>query len=100
VYDSITKFFREQFWDAKTVGKSVVLEKPAGGPRRTLADLTTCPWCFGAWAGATVTFFYALTPYAYFIVVALAVSAVASFLQILTNMIGHRAEVLKRETER
>ena len=100
VYDAITKFFREQFWDARVVRKQVVLEKPKGGPRRTLADLFSCPWCFGAWAGAAVTFFYLLTPYAFFPVLFLGISAVATFLQILTNMVGHRAEQLKNQNER
>ena len=100
VYDAITKWFREQFWDVKLVRKKLVLEKPMTGPRRTLADLFSCPWCIGAWAGACVVFFYLLTPYAFFPVVLLGLSAVATFLQILTNMIGHRAEQLKRENEK
>lgn len=100
VYDAITKFFREQFWDAKTTGKRILLEKPASGPRRTLADLLSCPWCFGVWAAATITFFYALTPYAYFFVVFLAIAGVATFLQLLSNMVGHRAEQLKNQNER
>ena len=45
VYDNITKFIREQFWDVVKVGKGYTLEKPKVGPRRTLADLLTCPWC-------------------------------------------------------
>ncbi|MDA8596995.1 DUF1360 domain-containing protein [Candidatus Pacebacteria bacterium] len=97
VYDAITKFFREQFYDVVKVGKELVLEKPERGPRRTLADLMSCPWCMGVWMGATVTFFYALTPYAYFFVVFLAISGVASFLILLSNMVGHRAEQLKHE---
>ena len=99
VYDAITKFLREQFYDLKKVGKGMVLEKPKFGPRRTLADLLSCPWCFGMWAAATVTFFYLLTPYAYYITIFLAISAVASFLQILTNMVGWQAEKLKMEVE-
>ncbi len=99
VYDAITKFLREQFYDLKKVGKGMVLEKPKFGPRRTLADLLSCPWCFGMWAAASVTFFYLLTPYAYYITIFLAISAVASFLQILTNMVGWQAEKLKQEVE-
>ena len=53
LYDAITKFFREQFWDLVKVGKGYELEKPKFGPRRTLADLLSCPWCFGTWAAAT-----------------------------------------------
>jgi hypothetical protein len=100
VYDAITKFFREQFYDANKIGKNVVLEKPAKGPRRTIADLLSCPWCFGVWAAAMLTFFYALTPYAYFVILFLAIGAVATFLQLLANMIGWRAEQLKNEVHK
>lgn len=99
VYDHITKWLREQFWDVKKVGKGYTLEKPKFGPRRTLADLLSCPWCFGVWAAAVVTFSYLVTPYAYYVTIFLAISAVASFLQILTNMVGWQAEKLKQEVE-
>ncbi len=99
VYDAITKFFREQFYDVVKAGKGSELEKPKFGPRRTLADLLSCPWCFSIWAAATVIFFYLLTPYAFFPILILAISAVASFLQIVSNAVGHKAEQLKRENE-
>lgn len=99
VYDAITKFFREQFYDVVKAGKGMELEKPKFGPRRTLADLLSCPWCFSIWAAATVIFFYLLTPYAIFPILILAISAVASFLQIVSNAVGHKAEQLKRENE-
>lgn len=97
VYDAVTKWFREQFFDVKKVGRKHELVKPKTGPRRTLADLLTCPWCFGVWAGAMMTFFYLITPYAVFPTILLALSAVASFLQLLSNMVGHRAEQLKNQ---
>jgi hypothetical protein len=99
VYDAVSKFFREQFWDVKKVGKGYRLEKPSYGPRRTLADLMGCPWCFGIWATATVIFFYLLTPYAVFPVVILALSGVATFLQLSSNLVGNKAEQLKRANE-
>lgn len=95
VYDNITKFLREQFWDVKKIGRGMELRKPETGPRRTLADLMSCPWCFGVWAAAMVTFIYLVTPYALFPVILLALSGVATFLQLLSNMIGHQAEFLK-----
>lgn len=100
VYDTITKFFREQFWDAKELKSKVVLTKPAGGPRRTLADLLSCPWCFGMFASAIITFFYLLTPYAFYPVLILALAGVATFLQLLANLIGWKAEELKNTVER
>jgi len=99
VYDKITAFFREQFYDVGGTKTKPVLEKPAAGPRRTIADLLSCPWCFGVWAAAMVTFFYFLTPYAYFVVLFLAVAAVATFLQLLANLIGWQSEKLKRDAQ-
>lgn len=99
VYDTITAFFREQFFDVKKTKTGIKLEKPASGPRRTLADLLTCPWCFGVWAGATVVFFYYLTSYAWFPILFLAISGAASLLQLLANMIGWKAEQLKEDID-
>lgn len=100
IYDSVTKFVREQFYDAKEVKGGVILEKPARGPRRTLADLFSCAWCFGIWTTAFVVFFYMAFPWAVYPVVFLALSAAASFLQVLSNLVGHRAEQLKNQNER
>ena len=97
VYDAVTKFFREQFWDVVKVGRGYRLEKPKSGPRRTIADLLSCPWCFGVWAAALVVFFYLITPYAVFPIILLAISAVASFLQVFSNLVGHKAEQIKKE---
>jgi hypothetical protein len=99
LHDKITAFFREQFYDAMPGKGGFVLIKPEKGPRRTIADLLSCPWCFGVWAAATVTFFYLLTPYALFPVLLLAIAAVASMLQIIANLIGWKAEQLKQDVE-
>jgi hypothetical protein len=98
-YDKITAFFREQFYDEKSVRGGVVLEKPAGGPRRTLADLVSCPWCLGVWGSAMVIFFYMLTPYAYYPILLLAIAGVATVLQLTANLIGWYAEGKKLEVE-
>lgn len=105
VYDKITKFVRDWFLDSQeitTSGGDVLFtrEKPVDGPRRTMADLLSCPWCTGAWFAPMVTFFYFLTPSAWFIILALAIAGVASFLQVLSNMIGWRAEYLKKEVNK
>lgn len=100
VYDSMTKFIREQFLDVKTVRGKEVVQKPEGGMRRTLADLVCCPWCFGIWATTCVVFFYLLTPLAYLPILILALAGVATFLQLCANVVGWKAEQLKREVER
>lgn len=99
VYDNITKFIREQFWDVVKAGKGYTLEKPKVGPRRTMADLLSCPWCIGIWASATVIFFYLVTPYATYPIMLLALSAVATFLQLLSNLVGHKAEQARIQNE-
>ncbi len=99
VYDKIFAFFREQFYDATEYKGDIVLVKPERGPRRTLADLLSCPWCFGVWSTAMVAFFYLLTPYAFFPVLFLALASLASFLQLLSNLVGWKAEQTKNEVE-
>lgn len=99
VYDSITRFVREQFMDVVKSGRGYRLEKPKSGPRRLLAELFSCPWCCSVWAGTFVVFFYVLTPYAVYPLVVLAVSAVASFMQLLANLVGHNAERAKKQGE-
>lgn len=99
VYDSVTRFFREQFYDVKMVRNKAVLVKPLVGPRRTLADLICCPWCFGTWATLCVAFFYLLTPWAYFPTLILALSSTATLLQLCANALGWKAEQLKKENE-
>lgn len=99
VYDKIFAFFREQFYDAEEYKGKVLLVKPENGPRRTLADLLSCPWCFGIWATAMISFFYLLTPYAMFPILVLALSSVATFLQILANLIGWKSERMKMDVE-
>lgn len=95
VYDRITAFFREQFYNLKG-GKLV---EPERGPRRALNDLVTCPWCFGLWAGATVVFCYYLTPLSWFPILFLAIAGLGAFFQILANMIGWKAEQLKEDVK-
>lgn len=100
VYDSMTKLIREQFYDAHKTRSGVELVKPDSGPRRTLIDLFSCPWCFGLWSASMVTFFYLLTPLAAIPTLILAVAAVASYLQILANLTGHTAEQAKQKSDR
>jgi hypothetical protein len=99
VYDTSTKWLREQFYDVKKVGKGFTLVKPATGPRRTMADAFSCPWCFGVWAAAVVTFLYLITPIAYYFAIFLSVSAVATFLQLISNLVGWQAEKVRGEVE-
>jgi hypothetical protein len=100
VHDVVMQWFREQFYDAVKVGEEYALKKPDSGPRRTLNELLLCPWCFGVWATALVTFFYFITPYAVYPVALLALSAVATLLHLLASLIGSLAERFRRDNER
>jgi len=97
VYDEITRFVREQFFDVVKAGKKHELARPKAGPRRVLAELISCPWCVSVWMGACVIFVYSLTAYAYYPVLILAISAAASWLQLTSNLIGNHAERVRRE---
>jgi hypothetical protein len=98
VYDHITTFLRDFFSDKRiTADGSSTFEKPQAGVRRTLADLFGCPWCFGTWAALIVTFFYFLTPYAWFPIAVLAVAGIGSLIQLVANLIGHSAELKKAQ---
>ena len=99
VYDGMTRFVREQFYDTKAVRNKITLVKPTVGPRRTLADLVSCPWCFGVWATTCVVFLYLISAYMYIPMLILAIAGVATLIQLCANMIGWKAEQLKRDVE-
>lgn len=84
-YDAITAFVRDWFAGASP-----------NTFRGTLNALVTCPWCIGLWFSYFVVFFYFATIYAWPVILVLALAAVASFLQILGNLIGWSAEAKKR----
>ena len=104
VYDKITQFFRDWFL-VKTVflGENdelvIIRQNPVSGPRRTISELLSCPWCIGIWMALIVTFFYFYTTFAWFIILLLAIAGSATFLQLLSNMIGWKAEWLKQKVK-
>lgn len=85
-YDIITAFIRDWFVGANPESL-----------RGTLGALLNCPWCTGLWFALVVVFFYFATPIAWYAILILALSAVATFLQLLANLIGWSAEVKKQE---
>lgn len=84
-YDKITQFVRDWFVDAHP-----------NSFRGTLGALLDCPWCTGLWFAAFVVFFYFAWDGAWFFILILAIAAVASFLQVLANLVGWSAEHKKR----
>lgn len=103
VYDSIMHFVRDWFLIRNvTITDQEVLvarRKYPSGFRRAMSDLFSCPWCFGLQAAMLVVFFYYLSPLSWIVILMFAVGGVATFIQLMANAIGWKAEYLKRTTE-
>ena len=87
VYDKITLWFRNLFPEG-------------GGFLGTVRDLLHCPWCVGFWGALAVCFAYFVFPWAWFVIFFLALAGSGSLLQVIGNLVGWKAEQLKRSTER
>jgi hypothetical protein len=87
-YDVITAFIREWFVESQpnTFG-------------HTLGTLLNCPWCTGLWFSFIIVFAYFATPFAWPVILVLAVAALASLVQVFANFIGWSAELKKREAQ-
>lgn len=119
VYDRITKFIRDWFVEKPELGGPVCAcdinsvksgaahgnhDENGGhcyksGFKAAVSHLLSCPWCVGVWAALPLAYFYLLTPLAQFPILVLAVAGLASFLQLLANLIGWHAEKKKQEAE-
>lgn len=103
VYDKITHFLRDMFQHGEetyTQEGITYYEKKTreGGPLRTAYELLICPWCFSIWAGLFVTYAYFLRTELFWLpILILAISGVATALQVFINMIGWIAENKKIE---
>ena len=102
VYDKITRFLRDLFQhtDEEYTQEGVTYFRKTertNGPLRTAYELLICPWCFSIWAALFVSFFYYLTPLAWLPIFIIALSGVATAIQIVVNMIGWTAENRKLE---
>ncbi len=100
VYDKITRFLRDAFFvSSESYTEEGVTyfgkKENTNGQMRTIYELLTCPWCFSVWAATVVSFFYFLTPLAWLPIFILAISGIASFIQLVSNMIGWHAENAK-----
>lgn len=87
-YDVITAFIRNWFVD--TNPNSFL---------GTLGTLINCPWCTGLWFSLVVVFLYFATPIAWYAILVLALSTLASFIQILANLVGWSAELKKKQVK-
>ncbi len=80
-YDAVTEFIRAPLSRTR-----------AGTFLGTFSSLVNCPWCAGLWLSAFVVFFYYASPLAWPFILILALAGVASFIQILANLVGWYAE--------
>lgn len=103
VYDKITRFLRDMFQHVEETysqeGVTYVTKvERTSGPLRTAYELLICPWCFSIWAALFVTYGYFLSKELLWLpILILAISGVATAVQILVNMIGWAAENKKLE---
>lgn len=85
-YDVITKFIRDGLESA-----------PTNSFLGTLYALLSCPWCAGLWFAFFVVFFYYASPFAWPIILILALAGIASLFQVFANLLGWHAEGKKRQ---
>lgn len=97
-YDNIMLFLREAFLDTQIEGNVVTRIPSKSSFKQTVSKLLNCPWCIGVWIALGVTYLYWNFPELYVVFIVLALSSVASLLQILTNLIGWSAEERKVKT--
>ncbi len=103
VYDKITHFLRDMFQHVEEIYTQegvtyYAKSERTYGPLRTAYELLICPWCFSIWAGLFVTYAYFLKTELFWLpILILAISGIATAIQILVNMIGWTAENKKLE---
>lgn len=105
IYDNITVFLREIFMDLKIRDNLDGIKifdyiESKNSFKFTLHKLLQCPWCFGIWTSFISSFFYFTFPELQIVFIVLAISALASFSILLSNLIGWTAEEKKIKVEK
>ena len=105
VYDKITHFIRDVFQYAEETyaqeGATYVEKVERGsGPLWVAYELLICPWCFSIWAALFVTYAYFIRTELFWLpILILAISGVATAIQILVNLLGWSAENRKLDAQ-
>ncbi len=84
VYDKIARWFRDLF-------------DYNNGFCVTVRDLLACPWCIGIWSALVIVYCYFVFPWAWLVILFLALAGMGSLLQVVANAVGWKAETLKME---
>lgn len=77
--------YDEVFYYIKDFAKKYKSEQ---GFIKSASILLTCPWCVGVWAAMITLVIYVLIPYGKFIILVLALSALAGFFHLLITWLG------------
>lgn len=85
--DVTTKWFREQFYDLKKLGKGMALEKPKSGSRRAILDIINSPWSLSLWLGSVLTFCFLVSEYFFYPLLFLALSGGVGFLEAILGFL-------------
>lgn len=105
VYDKITHFIRDLFQYAEeeyTQEGATYVEKVerGSGPLWVAYELLVCPWCFSIWAALFVAYAYFIRAEWFWLpILILAISGVATALQIFVNLLGWSAENRKLDAQ-
>jgi hypothetical protein len=102
VYDKISRFFREWFVQKQEVVRDdevwVEIVPYARGFRASVYELLNCPWCIGMWSALIVIFCYYAFSWSWYLILLLAIAGASSFVQIVANAVGWKAENLKADS--
>jgi hypothetical protein len=99
IYDNITLCLRDLFTDVVHEDGKYFYRESKNSFKVTLHKLMNCPWCFGIWCSFIGSFLYFTFPPLQIIFVVFAISGIASFVMLLTNLIGWHAEGKKKQTQ-
>jgi len=103
VYDKIARWFRELFADTREFEEGGVtyieIRSSGTGLRHTVHDLLQCPWCVGIWSALVVVFCYFIFSWAWSVIFLLALAGAGSFIQVIANLVGWKAEGIKRSID-
>jgi hypothetical protein len=101
VYDQVTQFVRDLFVDITEKKGALERHEKPFGLERALSDIFKCPWCFSIWAGSVFVWAYIMFPaIMLYVALILALSGVATYLQLGANLLGHKAEHEKKIVEK